>query len=149
MRWPANLGALLLVARKTHLRLGTLVANLVVRDVNLMARCAGNITALVGAASPMRTLRVLRVAGQTSAALRNRFRLTLTAEQYVRLRSILDAFGLVDVFVALAVATHARWRAAIGPGAVTRLANRQYRVRVTFVVAFCAPRVAVENDVFA
>lgn len=62
VRRPVDLGALLLVAGKTDIRLSALAANLVIGSMNLMAIGTGNITQLVGASFPMGTFGVLLVA---------------------------------------------------------------------------------------
>ncbi len=64
MRGLADLRALFLVAGEAHIRLGALVAHVVVCSVNLVAGGAGDIAALVRAAHPVRALRIRLVAGE-------------------------------------------------------------------------------------
>jgi len=57
-----DLSTLLLVAAEAHFRLGALVANLVLRSMNLVAARAGNIAGFMGTSGPQMALGILLVA---------------------------------------------------------------------------------------
>jgi hypothetical protein len=145
---PVDLGALLLVAFEAHLRLVELVANPVVRGVDLVAARAGGVAARVHAALPVDALAAL-VAGEARLVLGFRRRHPGALEHAVRTRPFLRVGGLVDVRLALAVAARTGGGAGVRDGAVLCLADGEDRVFLALVVAARALRVALEDEVLA
>src|SRR5437016_6657593 len=113
-----------LVARVADFGLRGFRQHLVARRVQAVAAGARHVLALMAAAVPQRAISAF-VTGEAGRILRMRFRLALTTEDDVGPRALGDAFGFVDVPVALTVAARARRRAAVGLDAVPGLADRE------------------------
>ena len=138
----ADIRTLFLVAGKADLGLRLLVAYLIVRRMDLVARGTRYVTDLVGAALPVSTLRILIVAGETSAV--SRFRRGWGLWPSIRRQSrglngpeidVHRVYGTLKVGIAPSMAVLTTRRARIGFIAHLGLIDRQHRRGPGFVVA--------------
>lgn len=137
-----DLSALLFMAGETYFGLCLLVANLVVFNVNLVAGVARYVAALVGAAVPVRTIRVALVAihAHLAAHLRGCHRMLFKFDIGLSVPAL--------VFLAFAMAAGACRRARIGLGAVLGLPDRHHLGKAFRLMALRTFRVPVEDKAF-
>ena len=148
-RGLADLNPLFLVAGKANLRLGQLVAYVVMAGVDLVAGRAGDILAGVHAGFPVSALGVTLVAGQAGLALNFCRGTAFFAEYDGGLGTFADAGRPVDVGFAGAVATGAGRCAAIGNRAMFCFADLEDRVFLIRAVAACTDGIAFEDKILA
>lgn len=128
-RMPGRTGQLrplLLVAGVTNIGLGEFVSHLVLWRMNLMAGVAGYVPRLMNAAIPMRSFRILLVAGHAGRIARLGRRVRVLAKAAIYLRW-LGAALVQPMIIAFAMTIHTAWRSFVGGGSVPGLANRKHR----------------------
>lgn len=152
MRRPVDLRALLLVAGKANLGLGTFVSHLVVRGVDFVARGTCYVAALVCTSLPVRTFCILIVTGETGFILYCciAWRVRAGCSSFCSKKNIRSCAPLliritIQVFFALAVARLAIGSAGIRLDTMFGLIDSQDRFSLTFIMAPRADRIPVHS----
>lgn len=148
VRRLVGIRTLLLVTGVTNLRLCLLVTHLVMAGMHLVTAGTSNIIGRVGASIPVHVLATL-MARCTNSTLFTGRQFRFFAKISFGSRTNLDAFRLVSMRIALAMAAYTTRSASILGNTVLGLGDRQNRYGFIFVVATRTFRIALVNHIFA